>query len=80
MFEWSTKPQFFCKQCSLRTLFTSGTLQARASSSDLLMRLDIVILAEDSELTDSARSINSTAHSQGVLEDRRLSVVICADH
>ena len=74
MLEWSTKPQFFCLQHSLRTLFTSGTLHARASSSDLLMRPDIDIIAEDSELTASARSISSTAHSRGVLEDRKLLV------
>ena len=66
MLEWSTKPQFFCLQHSLRTLFTSGSLQARASSSDLLMRPDIDITAEDSELTASAGSISSTAHSRGV--------------
>ena len=47
MLEWSTKPQFFCLQHSLRTLFTSGTLHARASSSDLLMRPDIDIIAEE---------------------------------
>ena len=75
MFEWSTNSQFFCKQCSLRTLFTSETLQARTSSPDLLMRLDIVIVAEVPELTDSATSINSIAHSQGVLEDRKLLVL-----
>ena len=46
MLEWSTKPQFFCLQHSLRTLFTSGTLHARASSSDLLMRPDIDIIAD----------------------------------
>ena len=74
MLEWSTKPQFFCWQHSLRTLFTSGTLRARASSSDLLMRPDIDIIAEDSELIASARSISSTAHSRGVLEDRKLLV------
>ena len=64
MLEWSTKPQFFYWQHSLRTLFTSGTLRARASSSDLLMRPDIDIIAEDSELIASARSISSTAHSR----------------
>ena len=74
MLEWSTKPQVFCLQHSLRTLFTSGTLQARASSSDLLMRPDKDIIADDSEQTASARSISSTAHSRGVLEDRKLLV------
>ena len=37
-------------------------------------RPDIDIIAEDSELTASARSISSTAHSRGVLEDRKLLV------
>ena len=74
MLEWSTKPQFFCLQHSLRTLFTSGTLHARASSSDLLMRPDIDIIAEDSELTASAWLVSSTAQSRGVLEDRKLLV------
>ena len=68
MSEWSTNPQFFRKQCSFRTLFTSGTLAARASSSDRVMRLDIEIIAEDSELTDSARSINSAAHLREVCD------------
>ena len=65
------KPQFFCLQHSL---FTSGSLLARASSSDLLMRPDIDIIAEDSELTASAWLVSSTAHSRGVLEDRKLLV------
>ena len=38
------------------------------------MRPDIDIIAEDSELTSSARSISSTAHSRGVLENRKLLV------
>ena len=49
-------------------------MPARASSSDLLMRLDIVIMAGDSELIDSARSTNSSAHSRGELLDRKLLV------
>ena len=47
----------------------SGTLHASSSSSDLLMRPDIDVIAEDLELTALARSISSTAHSRGVLED-----------
>ena len=74
MLEWSTKTQFFSLQHSLRTLFKSGTLQTRASSSDLLMTVDIDVIAKDSELTVLARSISPPAHSRGVLEDHKLLV------
>ena len=36
---------------------------AKASSSDLQIVLDIVVLAEDSEVTDLARSTTPSAHS-----------------
>ena len=48
-------------------MFTAGTFLAKASSSDLQMRLDIVVLTEDSEVTHLARSTTSSAHSQGEL-------------
>lgn len=44
MFEWSINPCALCLQNCLRTIFTSGTLLAKASSSDLLIRMDIVIM------------------------------------
>ena len=51
------------RQCPcLRTVFTAGTFLAKASSSDLQMRLDIVVLAEDSEVTDLASSPTSSTH------------------
>ena len=74
MFEWSIKPQDICwRRCS-RALFTAGTSFAKASSWNLQLRLDIVVLAEDSEVTDLARSTTSSAHSRGELLELRLLV------
>ena len=75
MFERSTNPQFFRVQQSLRILFTSAILQAKASSSDLHTRLDYAIFAGDSQLTMIvARSIISSPQARGVSQDLRLLV------
>ena len=69
MFEWSINPQLFRVQQSLRVVFTSAILQAKASSSDLHTRLDNAIFAGDSRLTIVAKSIISSAQARGVLQD-----------
>ena len=74
MFEWSTNPQLFWVQQSLRILFTSAILQAKASSSDLHTKPDNTIFAGDSQLTIVARSIISSAQARGVSQDLRLLV------
>ena len=74
MFKWSINPQDICWWKCLRTVFTAGFFLAKASSSDLQMRLDIVVLAEDSEVTDLARSPTSSTHSRGELLELTLLV------
>ena len=74
MFDWSLNPQDICWRKCLRTVFTWGNFLAKASSSDPQMRLDIVVFAEDSEVTDLARSTTSSAHSRGGLLELRLLV------
>ena len=67
-------PRTFDNKSARELYLEQELLLARASSSNLQMRLDIVIMAGDSELTDLAGSTTSSAHSREELLELRLLV------